>query len=106
MPVTSASYVAAVSAAGPEVVRDDVLAEPVELRGEHPAAVAARDRVDEPGEPGVVAQQEEVEGGPEPCQCVDLAHSRPQRLLTRLGGPRTGREQREPLVQAASDLDG
>jgi hypothetical protein len=30
---------------------------------------------------------------------------RAERLLTRLGGPRTGREQREAVVETACDLD-
>ena len=70
-------------AAGAQVVADDVLAEPVGVGGEHPAAVAPGDLVDEAAQPRVVAEHEDVERGAAPGQPVDLGEGGPQRLRRR-----------------------
>ena len=65
---------AAAAAAGAQVVGDHVPAEVLGGRGEHPAAAAPGDRVDEPPQARVLAEHEEVERGAVPGQLVDLDH--------------------------------
>ena len=69
------------AAAGAQVVRDDVLAQPADVGGEDPPAGPPGDGVDEPGQPRVLAEHEDVERGAVPGQLVDLGDGGAQRLL-------------------------
>src|SRR5690606_9945162 len=68
------------AATQPKVVRYHVVAELIEVGGEHPAAVPPRDGVDESCQALVLAESEEVQHGAVPGERVHLADRRAQRL--------------------------